>query len=133
MSAENSSASASVEPAPALVDASEEDDFLDTDTSEVGLGLLEPLTSKATVVPYSEEHITTADFAEGRDRFYSAVPWQRHSPEELTLNQADWIEWEGGKVGGRPVGREQRTSCNHFKHIRPSAGLAFPRGRASLR
>ena len=120
MAAENSAGLVVADEQPHIVDASEEDDFLDTDTSEVGLGLLERL-SVASAVPAQEASGIDADFAADKARFYSPVPWQQHSSSELPLNQADWIEWDGGKVGGRPVSL-LRLTCSQIHLHR----LLFP-------
>jgi len=102
MAAENSSDPVNAEVAPHVTDASEEDDFLDADTSDIGLGLLDKLPKASDILPDSAP-TAAADFASDKARFFSPVPWQRHSPAELPLTEADWIEWDGGKVGGRPV------------------------------
>jgi hypothetical protein len=123
MAAENSSQAIPAEPSVEVMDASEEEDYLDSDAYIIGLGLLESLP-KSPQVPCTPNVCDAADFDQDKAKFYAPIPWTQHSPTELGLAGSDWIDWDGGKVGGRPV----RRCCERFvSSILPTffAGLAF--------
>ena len=85
------------------------------DDFEVDLGLLEAATPPKKVAAL-----------DGSEALTFCLPWEEHSGASVPLLNGDWHEWDGGKVGGRPV-RAAPAPCTlhlHTSQLAPGTGVA---------